>query len=121
MSEENFVVYNGVKLELGTLEDLDEELADLYELERQAIKTELEPVLALPAENKKSGYFRAWDCSEEIGFDAFGTVDFDRYRGEFYKAIYKAEKLKEQLKDLVIMIRIVSDRIPGSFVGFLFS
>ena len=57
MSEENFVVYDGVKFELGTLEDFsDEELADPYELERQAIKAELEPVLTLPIKNKKRNY-----------------------------------------------------------------
>lgn len=98
----------------GKIEDLsDEELASPDELERQAVKAELEPVLLLPVKKKKNGYHRAWDCSEEIGFDAFGTADFDRYRPEFDKARYKAEKLKEQLRDFVMIIQIVHDRITG--------
>ena len=32
---------------------------------------------------------------------------------EFDKVIYKADKLKEQLKDLVIMLQTINNRIPG--------
>jgi hypothetical protein len=110
-----FVLFDSIKLELGTLKDLaEDELISQCEIERQIVKAGLGPVLLLPVKNRKNGYHRAWDYSEEIGFNAFGTVDFDRYRPEFDKARYKAGKLREQLRDLVIIIRIVHDRITGT-------
>ena len=53
------------------------------------------------------------DEDGRVDWGAFGTVDFDSYRPQFDKFRYKAEKLKEKLKDLVIMLQIVSARIPG--------
>ncbi len=40
-------------------------------------------------------------------------MDFERCRGEFDKARYKADKLREKLKDATIMLRIVMERVPG--------
>jgi hypothetical protein len=40
-------------------------------------------------------------------------VDFDRYTGGFDKARYKAEKVREQLKDVLILLSIVNDRIAS--------
>ena len=47
-----------------------------------------------------------------VDWGAFGTVDFDRIRPEFDKALYKADKLSEQLRDVVIMLSIVRERLP---------
>jgi hypothetical protein len=40
-------------------------------------------------------------------------VDFERTRPEFDKARYKADKLREKLKDVLIMLGIVKERLPG--------
>ena len=117
---ENVVVPESVLLKVerpikyGSVPYLDdEELADPEELERQVVRAELEPILLLPVKSKKSGYCSAWDYSEDVGFDAFGTVDFERGVPEFDKARYKADKLEEQFKDLAIRFSILSEHIPG--------
>jgi hypothetical protein len=38
-------------------------------------------------------------------------VDFDRYTGGFDKARYKADQVREQLKDVLILLSVVSDRM----------
>jgi hypothetical protein len=48
-----------------------------------------------------------------VNWGAFGTVDFDSYRPQSSKLRYKAEQMKEQLKDRVIQLYIISERIPG--------
>ena len=53
------------------------------------------------------------DESGHLDHGAFGTVDFERLMPEFDKARYKAEKLREQLKDLLIILSIVKDRLPS--------
>ena len=52
---------------------------------------------------------------DEDGFavGAFATVDFDRYSLEFDKARYKADKVREQLRDILIMFNMVKARVPG--------
>ena len=50
--------------------------------------------------------------SGNVDWGAFGSVDFDRYRGGFDKVRYKADKLRDQLKDLIIMVSIVKERLP---------
>lgn len=93
----------------GTVEGLsNDDLADPYELERQVLRNDFEALLCLP-KPKSARYNPAWDSSA----DAFGTVDFDRTQPDFDKARYKVDKLKEQLKDLLILIYIVNDRIQG--------
>ena len=91
----------------------DEELAGPDELERQVYREEWGPVLALPVRGSVSSIRPAVDEDGGVDFGAFGTVDFDRYSGGFDKARYKADKLWEQLKDLVIRISILNERIPG--------
>lgn len=126
MNKDNFVVYDGVDVapsailrierpdRYGKVRGLpDEELADPDEIERQVIRAELEPVLLLPVKSKKSGHCSAWNYSEDVGFDAFGTVDFERSWPEVDKARYKADKLQEQFKDLVIRMSILSEHISG--------
>jgi hypothetical protein len=96
---------------LGTVEGLsNDELADPHELERQVLRNEFEILLCLP-KPKSARYNPAWDSSADIDFNAFGSVDFQRTQQEFNKAKYKIDKLKEQLKDLLILIYIVNDRI----------
>jgi hypothetical protein len=47
-----------------------------------------------------------------VDWGAFATVDFNPIRPEFDKARNKAEKLREQLKDTLIMLSTVSERLP---------
>ena len=91
----------------------DEELADPEELEDQVYKGQFEAILRLPVEPWNGGIRPNIDESGKGDFGAFATVDFDRICPEFDKAKYKAQKLREQLKDLMIMAEIVSNRIFG--------
>ena len=122
--ETDFIVYEGVVVpesallkrerKYGSIEGLpDEELAEPDELERMVFKQEWGPILALPVQGSKCGIRPNIDDDGRVDWGAFATVDFDRDRSEFDKARYKADKLKERLKDLVIMLSIVSERIPG--------
>ena len=123
--ETDFVIYEGVvvpesallKAEkrnlYGSVPGLDDdELANPTELERQVYREEFGPVLALPARGTKRGMCP--DVAEDGGVDwgAFASVDFQRNMPEFDKARYKAEKLKEQLRDVLIMFSIVKRRLP---------
>jgi hypothetical protein len=90
----------------------DEELADPFELERQVIREEFEPVLMLPESKAKNSVRPIVDEAFGVDWGAFATVDFDRIRPEFDKCRYKAEKLREQLKDTLIMLGTVSERLP---------
>lgn len=123
--ETSFVIYEGVVVPesvlmkreksnpYGSVPGLsDEELADPDELEQQVYREELGPVLRL-SEKQGKCWIRPVIEDGHIHWGAFSSVDFDRYRLEFDKARYKSEKLREQLKDLVIMVKIVSKRIPG--------
>jgi len=90
----------------------DEELAEPWELERQVFLDEWGPVLALPVRTKRGWIQPGYDEDFGIDFGAFASVDFDRIRPEFDKLMYKADKLKEQLRDVVIMLSIVKERLP---------
>jgi hypothetical protein len=92
----------------GTVKDLEqEELADPDELARQA---EFEYWLSL-MHISESKHNSAWDCHASVDYNAFASIDFDRMMPDFDKAKYKADKFKEQLKDAVILINILSERI----------
>lgn len=98
----------------GSVPGLDDsELADPDELERQVLREEFGPVLALPLKAGKSSMRPEVDENGNLDWGAFGSVDFDRYSGGFDKARYKADKIREQLDDLRIMFSIVSDRIKA--------
>ena len=125
-NETSFIEYDGVVVpesallkrerqnRYGCVPDLDEEeLADPGELERQALREEWGPVLALPSKAKAEGIRPAVDESGGVDLGAFGSVDFERGRPEFDKARYKAEKLRERLKDMFILLSIVKERVPG--------
>jgi len=98
----------------GSVEGLDnEELADPDELERQVFAEEWAPILALP-EPRRSEIRPTVDESGHVDWGAFGTVDFERHSGGFDKARYKAERLRERLRDKLILLSIVAHRLPGS-------
>ena len=69
--------------------------------------------MALPVRRRRGSLQPSVDESGRIDWGAFATVDFDRLRPEFDKARYKAERLKEQLGDLLILVGIVKERLPG--------
>ena len=125
--ETNFIVYEGVVVpesallkrersnRYGSIEDLpDEELADPDELERQVIKAEFEPILLLPSKARHDGIRPAIDESGGVDWGAFASVDFDRDKPEFDKARYKADRLREELRDLIITFDMVRAHIPGA-------
>ena len=98
----------------GSVPGLDDaELADPFELEREVMLEEWGPVLALPVKGGKNWIGPVVDESGGVDWGAFGTVDFERYSGGFDRVRYKADKLREQLKDLLIMVSVVAERLPG--------
>jgi len=110
---ESVLVKREQKNRYGSVEGLDdEELADPEELERQVYAEEWAPILALP-EPRRSSIRPAVDESGGLDWGAFGTVDFERHSGGFDKARYKAEREREQLRDKLIMLAIVKERLPG--------
>ncbi len=124
-NETNMVINEGVvvpestllkrerKNRYGSVPGLDDdELADPDELERQVMREEWAPVLALPVQKRRWGIMPAIDESGGVDWGAFGTVDFERTQPAFDKARYKAERLREELKDALIMFSIVADRLP---------
>jgi hypothetical protein len=124
-SESRFEISQGVEVpesvllkreqvnKYGSVSGLDDsELADPDELERQIFMQEFGPVLALPVV-AKSEIRPEMDESGNIEWGAFGTVDFNRYCGGYDKVRYKADKLREQKKDLLIMVGIVKERLLG--------
>jgi len=88
----------------------DEELAEPWELERQVFVQEWGPILRLP---KPKRSLIQPHIDEYFGMDwgAFATVDFERYSGGFDKARYKAEKLREELRDTVIRLAVIRNRL----------
>ncbi|MBL7224359.1 MAG: hypothetical protein ISS72_10940 [Candidatus Brocadiae bacterium] len=84
----------------------DEELADPDELERQALREEFEPILLLPKPT------RGFPDESELDWSAFGTVDFARTRPARDRAREKADELREQLKNKLIILAIVKERLP---------
>ena len=90
----------------------DEELADPCELERQVFLQEWGPVLKLPVRGSKSMIRPHIDESFGVDFGTFSTMDFSRTMPEFDKLRYKADKLQEKLQDTIIMLGIVSERLP---------
>ena len=99
----------------GSVPGLDDaELADAEELARQATAEEWGPVLALPVKGKGVQIGPVVDTSGGIDFGAFGTVDFEKEAPELDKARYKADRLREELKDLLIRLSIVNERLCGT-------
>ncbi len=89
----------------------DEELADPAELERVAMIAEWEPIMALPVQQPRSHIRPTIDEDGKPNWGAFGTVDFERMQ-PFDKRRYKADRLREELRDVLIKISIVRRRLP---------
>ena len=97
----------------GTVPGLTlEELADPEELERQVFVQEWGPVLSLPVRGRGCPIQPNIDEFFGVDWGAFGTVDFERSMPAFDKARYKADRLKEELRDVIIMMETLSDRLP---------
>ena len=90
----------------------DEGLASPDELERQVFLKEWGPVLALPRPVKKCVIEPSFDMNGDVDWGAFASVDFERYSGGFDKARYKADRLKEELRDVLFMLQLASDKLP---------
>ena len=96
----------------GSVPGLDDsELADPDELERQVLRQEFAPVLALPVKAGRSRIRPNIDEGGRVDWGAFGTVDFDRYKPQFETLRYKADKVAENVKDLNVMFSIVNKRV----------
>lgn len=89
----------------------DSELLGPAELERLYYQQEWGPVLALPRPQNSTVWHAA--DGDGVDFGAFGTVDFSRTIPEFDKLRYKADKIREQVKERLIMVGIVSERLSG--------
>lgn len=88
----------------------DSELASEIELERWVFMQEFGPILALPVEPRQNWIRPTVDENGRLDWGAFGTVDFERLC-PFNKARYKADKLREERKNVIIMFGIVNERI----------
>lgn len=132
MYETDFVVYEGVVVpesvllkrerpnRYGAIEDLpEEELADPDELERCILRDELEPVLLLPKPESER-FNPAWNFSVDADFDAFASVDFERMCPEFDKARYKADKVEEERKEVLLTVVMLNERIKSKLKYKLF-
>ena len=89
----------------------DEELSDSAELERQIFLEEWAPILALPCKGFNGHIRPTIDELGHLDWGAFGTVDFARLRPPFDKARYKADRLQEQLRDHLLMLELVRERV----------
>lgn len=89
-----------------------EDYLDDQELERQVMMAEWGPILALPVKTRRGWVKPTMDENGRLDWGAFGTVDFSRLVPEFDKARYKADKLRDELDDELIMASIVSRRLP---------
>ena len=113
---EGVVVHESVLLkrlpkDYGHVPGLDDsELLGDKELEQWVFKQEFEPILALPVEPRKNWIRPTVDEDGRLDWGAFGTVDFERLYS-FNKARYKAEKLREERKNVAIIYGIVNERI----------
>ena len=127
MNEENLILHQGIEVPVtpflapirntgyGHIDGLpDEELLTDAELDRWVYLQEFGPILVLPVP-KQTCFFMAngFDDNGKPDFGAFGTVDFDKYSGSINKRLYKADKLKERLKDKSIMFEIISERLES--------
>ena len=89
----------------------DEGLADCGELLRQITIEQWEPLLDIPV--NRSGRFikPSIDDNGILDWGAFGTVDFEKMF-PFDKKFYKINKLREELRNALIMFDIVKERVP---------
>jgi len=90
----------------------DGELADPWELERCIRQEEWGPVLALPERTQARSIRPAIDEDGGLDWGAFGTVDFDRHRSKPDKTQHKANMLREERANCLIMLSVIAQRVP---------
>ena len=90
----------------------DEELADEAELERMVVLEQWGPIMALPCRSR-SGFRPVIDEHGHRDGGAFGTWDYEMLYGKFDKSRFKAQKLREELRRCLIMLEMVTQRVPG--------
>ena len=122
--ETSFIVYEDIEVpgpvlrvehgnRYGSVAGLDDdELLGPAELERAVYSQEFGPVLALPMKGNRSGIGPVVDEAGGVDWGAFGTVDFERLC-PFDKLRFKADKLREERKDITIRIGLINERLPG--------
>jgi hypothetical protein len=90
----------------------DDELLDEQELETWVEWQDWGPIWALPETAPRSTIRPTINENGRADWGAFGTVDFERIRGPFDKARYKADQLAEELRRVLISVDIVRARLP---------
>ena len=80
------------------------------ELFRQVMTEQWGPILDIPI--RKSGFYSKPIIEEDgyLDWGAFGTVDFDKMF-PFNKSLYKADKLREELTNTLIMFDLIKERL----------
>jgi len=122
--ETSFIVYDGIVVvespllkrkrsnKYGSVEGLpDEELVDPHEIERMYLMEELRPILQLPVRGRKCPIKPSIDEDGRVDWGAFATADFDEYRPDIDKPLYKANILAEERRSRIFIIGMLKDRI----------
>ena len=91
----------------------DEELADPEELERCVLRAEWGPVLDLPRRAPGCPMRPSVDMDGDLDWGAFATVDFERRQPKLSWEKSKVRELREELRDTIIILSIVRDRLPA--------
>jgi hypothetical protein len=90
----------------------DHELADPAELERCIFLRDFAAVLTLPVRRRGRWVSATPDEHGRLDFGAFGTIDFERLVGPFDKARYKADRLQEELENVLLTLDVLRERLP---------
>lgn len=90
----------------------DEELLDEHELEQWVEWQDWGPILALPDTKPRSTIRPTIDQDGRPDWGAYGTVDYERLHGPFDKARYKADRLQDELRRIIITIDMVRAHLP---------
>jgi len=99
---------------LGGVAGLDDsELANPSELARVAMIEDWWPVLSLPVQGKSGGFSPEMDESGQLDWGSLGSADIEKLVPQVDKAQSKVDKLREELKDALIMLSMVKLRVPG--------
>ncbi|HNQ22537.1 MAG TPA: hypothetical protein PKK06_05525 [Phycisphaerae bacterium] len=97
----------------GNVPGLDNEgLFNERELERWVEWQEWGPILALPFQKPRSTIRPTIDENGRPDWGAYGTVDYELQHGPFDRARYKADRLGDELRGVLITIDIVRARLP---------
>jgi len=85
----------------------------MVQLERLAFMMDWGPIMELPVASHRGGIRPAIDEQGQLDWGAFGTVDFERLRGPFDVARYKADILQAELRHNVLMLEALAGRVPA--------